>query len=160
MLGEKPGNQTRPANGRATDRAYTLLELLTVLFIISMLVAVVAGLYWHAQETAKRRRATADLGRLHHALESFYLSFGLYPEIPEPCATNLLDLARAKEVMEMDHFPDYWFRDKLPEGFDGVDPWDRPYQYLYHSDRPDSYLLYSRGPDGMDQTDDDIVFQP
>ena len=160
--------------------AYTLLEMLMVLFIVGLLVTVVVGLYQHAQDAANRRRALADLGTLHQAIDAFYLEFGRYPVIQDTIATNLLNLADARIILkntpEWDYLaalpepPGNWFARRLPEGFTGIDPWRNPYQYI-HKINPadptdanaDVYRLYSLGPDGQEKEYEDdgaIRFQP
>jgi prepilin-type N-terminal cleavage/methylation domain-containing protein len=144
----------------------TLVEMLTVLFIVSILVAFVTGLARHAARAAETRRARADLHLLADALERYYLRFGDYPlengEWHE--ATNLL-----VEVVET--LPGngdlYEFRRSLPDSFSGIDPWGS--SYFYYRQQPEhgavsespeaaeTFRLLSRGPDREEATDDDIV---
>lgn len=145
---------------------YTLMEMLMVLFIVGLLVTVVVGLYWHAQEAANRRRAMADLGLLQHAIEQFYLEFGAYPRFANQAvdATLLLNLEADTFIAPGSPPPANWFARRLPAGFDAVDPWRNPYRYAHDPGDDDTfqdtYRLYSRGPDGEDHTDDDVHFQP
>ncbi len=164
----------RPAPPAPQRCAYTLLEMLMVLFIVGLLVTVVVGLYQHSQDAANRRRAVADLGTLHQAIDAFYLEFGRYPLIPDPATTNLLDLAVARErlantpgsddewatLAALPEPPGDWFELRLPEGFTAIDPWRNPYQYVHDIDIFDAYALFSLGPDGQKGTPDDLYFQP
>jgi prepilin-type N-terminal cleavage/methylation domain-containing protein len=143
----------------------TLVEMLTVLFIVSILVAFVTGLARHAARAAETRRARADLHLLADALERYGLRFGAYPldngEWHD--ATNLLQVA----VALPGHGDLYEFRRSLPDSFSGIDPWGS--SYLFYRQQPEdgsvsqapeaaeTFRLCSLGPDRLEATDDDIV---
>ncbi len=147
--------------------AYTMIEMLSVLALISLLVALVIGLYNHTRDVSRTRQAQAELGELHHALQQFYLVFGHYPDLeptdpPEDgpddgsvAADRLFDPEAYRQAP-----PDgFQFSDWLAPGFEAIDPWNRPYRYAYSPDRPDTYDLFSHGAD-PDKPDHDIRFQP
>lgn len=151
------GKGARERGGPCCPSAYTLIELLTVLMIVSLLIALVVGLGRHADHVGKRRRALADIGTLHDALEQFYLQYGRYPEIPDAdhAATNLAVLTNP------------WLGEDKADAFDRLlppessylDPWRQPYQYLYDTNRPDTVDVYSLGPDRKSENDD-VRYQP
>lgn len=145
-------------------RGLTLVEMLTVLFIVSILVAFVTGLARHAARAAETRHARADLHLLADALERYYLHFGDYPLAPGPHdATNLLQV-----VETLPGRGDlYEFKRSLPDSFSGFDPWGS--SYLFYRQLPEdgavtadpaaaeTFRLCSIGPDRKEATDDDIV---
>lgn len=57
----------------------TMIELSIVMAIMSVLLALVLGLGKHVNAVVKIRRAQADLGEWHEALNRWYLQFGEYP---------------------------------------------------------------------------------
>ncbi len=149
----------------------TLVEMLTVLFIVSILVAFVTGLARHAARAAETHRARADLHLLADALERYYLRFGAYPLPPGDWhdATNLLQVAEA--LPGEGDFPgddnQYYFSRLLPGDFTCIDPWGSSYFYYRQepadgsvSESPEAaetFRLLSLGPDREEATSDDIV---
>ena len=138
-------------------RGLTLIEMLTVLFVISILVSFVTGIARHASRAAETRRAQADLNLLADALERYYLVFGNYlPNQTTPMdATNLLAVVRM-----LPGGADYAFSNSLPHTFTALDPWRMSYQYLRQGDDTDeteTFMLYSLGPDKQEKSDDDII---
>ncbi|HEX8843839.1 MAG TPA: type II secretion system protein GspG [Pyrinomonadaceae bacterium] len=86
----------------------------------------------------KKARAQAELETLATALESFRRERGFYV------------VAKTEGVLEDQLNPRYLSR------IIRVDPWNKP--YLYEGTR-DAYTLRSAGPDGKENTDDDVVRQ-
>ena len=84
----------------------------------------------------KRKRAQADLTKLAGALENFRKQNGFY-------------VVSDKQQVLVDH---------LSPGYLGeiirLDPWHNPYQY---QGQRDHFLLRSKGPDGKENTPDDVV---
>ena len=144
-------------------RGLTLVEMLTVLFVVSILVAFVTGTARYASRAAETRRAEADLHLLADALERYYLRFGDYPpDKPEPPdkhpATDLLAHTRPLPGSPGDV---YVFSNSLPRTFTATDPWGNAYQYIRHvggndgNDDIETFTLYSLGPD-RNTPDDNI----
>ena len=154
------------ANNAPGKRGLTLIEMLTVLFVVSILVAFVTGTARYASRAAETRRAQADLHLLADALERYYLRFGDYPpDKPEPPdkhpATDLLAHTRPLPGSPGDV---YVFSNSLPRTFTATDPWGNAYQYIRHvggNDDIETFTLYSLGPDreepGEDDTPDDNI---
>ena len=146
------------------EKGFTLVEMLTVLFIVSILLGIVLGSARYATQVSRVSRAESDMHTLAEALDRFHLVFGEYPDVES--ATNLVQYTRrALGGGESDRFH---FRHLLPAGFTAVDPWTHPYIYrVYRPDKPGEedfkasdetiYALASAGPDGKEGTDDDIV---
>jgi general secretion pathway protein G len=141
-------------NNAERKRGLTLVEMLTVLFIVSILVSFVTGIARHASRAAETRRAQADLHLLADALERFYLVFGSFPpNRTTPEATELLKL----EVRTLPGGGDYAFSNSLPQTFTALDPWGNSYRYLRQGDETETFALYSLGPDKKEKSDDDII---
>jgi type II secretion system protein G len=138
-------------------RGLTLVEMLTVLFIVSILVSFVTGIARHASRAAETRRAQADLHLLADALERYYLIFGSYP--PHDAA-SMDAMSLLAEVRTLPGGEDYAFRNSLPRTFTALDPWGNSYRYLRQGDETDeteTFALYSLGPDKVEKSDDDII---
>lgn len=138
----------------------TLVETVTVLFIVGILVAFVTGLARHAARRAETARTGADLQLLADALERYYLRFGEYPLDFNDWHTvsNLLEHSRPLDFAA-DPNDRYAFSNSLPHGFSGLDPWQRHYLYgRFVSDdmQDETFDLISAGPD-VDSPHDDIT---
>jgi general secretion pathway protein G len=161
-LSSSSAQQTRPEVG-FNLRAFTLLEMLTVMAIIAVLAGLIIGVGRRASETGRIARAKAELAVLAAALETYQRTFGDCPQTDD--AAQLLQsligkrdprntLIAARSLLETAKFTTADSRDPLvdPSAL-LVDPWGRPYRYAYKTQAPwsnASYVLYSVGPDGGD----------
>ncbi len=148
---------------------FTLVEMLAVLFIVSILLGIVLGSARYASQVSRISRAESDLHVLADALDRFHLIFGEYP--PVDSVTNLVTYTRDSlnfEEETLDSRVPFAFAHLLPAGFTALDPWAHPYVYRVRSpergvnaepEPQDDALYYiaSRGPDGKEGTDDDIA---
>ena len=147
-------------------RGLTLVEMLTVLFVVSILVAFVTGTARYASRAAETRRAQADLHLLADALERYYLRFGEFP----PTGNDAQELLSPRQQLpgqsgtEPGDVIYYYFSNSLPRTFTALDPWGEAYQYIRHgndSEGIETFTLYSLGPDrkepGEDDTPDDNI---
>ena len=150
------------AHARA-KKGFTLVEMLAVLFIVSILLGIVLGSSRYATQVSRISRAESDLHALADALERFHLVFGEYP--PVDSATNLVTYKRDALNGTEDG---YAFANLLPKDFTALDPWSHPYEYRVYSPergknaKPEPYddtiyVIASWGPDGKEGTDDDIA---
>ena len=154
-----------PRDRRVVRRqGLTLVETLTVLLIISILVAFVTGLARHANRAAETSRARADLVLLADSLERYYLRFGNYPDAPN--VTNGVELLNVTTA-DPGSLSDYRLGSSLPNAFSAVDPWGTPYRYERRftpltgdaedgAAQPETFRLYSLGPDRQEATHDDL----
>ena len=151
----KPATLAPPSLRFSAIPGFTLLELLAVITIIAVLAGLVIGVGRRASEVGRVARAKAELAAIGSALETYKRTYGDYPRTDEevqllrallgqrgPAADTtisdraLLETARfniAGEVL--------------------LDPWERPYVYVYKTQNTwtnSSYVLYSLGPDGID----------
>ena len=63
------------------SRAFTLLELLTVIAIVGILAVILLPAIWNAKSRAQRAQCTANLRNLYLATESYIQQNGGWPQI-------------------------------------------------------------------------------
>lgn len=127
--------------------AFTLIELMLVVIIISALVAMVMPRLAGRSEQARIAVAKADItANIPTGLKLYELDNGNFP-ITEQGLQALLSRPSSTPV------PTNWngpYIEKKP-----VDPWGREYQYKSPgTNRPHDYDLYSFGKDGKEGNDD------
>jgi prepilin-type N-terminal cleavage/methylation domain-containing protein len=66
--------------------AFTLIELLTVIAIISILMAMLFPMIGTAREGAKRSKAKQDCLAIVHGVEGYYTEYGQYPKMDPSAA--------------------------------------------------------------------------
>lgn len=162
-----------------------MIELCIVIGIVSVLIALVLGLGRHVNEAVKLRRAQADLGEWHEALNTWFLKYGMYPD---PVRNNTVesnvfwlattDATAQYRVRLSDNGPVNTqippFCSLLSKPLHTLDPWGTPYVYQSFTN---SYMLFSCGPNRAheegtdyisgdsatrpeDPNSDDIYFEP
>jgi general secretion pathway protein G len=125
-------------------RAFTLVELLLVLVILSVLAMVVVPKFTGRSEQARETAARTDIANIETALDAFETDTGRFPSTDE--GVRVL-LERPGNVQN-------WRGPYLKRGVP-VDPWGNPYVYRFPGQHNrDGYDLYSLGPDGREGTDD------
>jgi len=133
-------------------RGFTLVEVLVVLAILVMLVGMVVPRILGTQKKADISGAKTQMGMFNAALEKYALDVKSFPTTEQGLGALLQKPADLDEAVKWDG--PYLNAQDLPK-----DPWGHDYKYEYpptHGtlDRPD---LWSDGPDGQDETEDDIV---
>ena len=121
---------------------FTLLELLLVVVIIGILAAVVTPRLVGKSKEAKISAAKSQINSLSLAIDMFELNIGAFPQALE-------DLI-ADPGMENWKGP-YLRKTAVPQ-----DPWHKDYVYACPSSHGPDYDLSSDGPDGQNETEDDI----
>ncbi|MCX7007771.1 MAG: type II secretion system protein GspG [Kiritimatiellaeota bacterium] len=122
---------------RRRDRGgFTLIEILLVVAIIAMLASLVAVNIPKYIKSSRISAAKGQISNFDTGINAFLLEHGKYP--PTLDALTIGD----EPVMAT-----------LP-----LDPWQNPYRYVYPGRHPPfKYDISSFGPDGIENTDDDIA---
>ena len=157
---------------QAGIRAFTLIELLTVIAIIAILAAITFGLIKGVNERAAIGQAKTELSAITQALEAYKLQYGDYPWATSATTSSGATLYAAlngqagpkgatitgggKKFLEVVKFTVVTATGGTPTDFDAagnylVDPWGRQYNYYYKVNpgtawTAPSYVLYSYGP--------------
>ena len=165
-----------PSKRAAGALGMTMIELSIVMAIVSVLLALVLGLGRHVNAVVKIRRAQADLGEWHEALNRWYLQFGEYPyeavdvATGEPLQTDLMEpnnptlnfsniLARCYLRFSVSgSATNVSFRTFATSGASHIDPWGTPYIYDCDPGRK-AYTLFSCGPDGRSKLNGKLIGQ-
>jgi general secretion pathway protein G len=137
---------------RQADRAFTLVELLLVLVILSTLAAVI---YPSVAKHGLRARIVAtktQMQNLESALSHFEMDNDHYPQ----GRNGLIELVQRPRDTKNWRGP-YLEKKVIPK-----DAWGR--DFIYESPgkhSPESYDIVSLGPDGVEASEDDIAsWQP
>mgnify|MGYP006272086907 CR=1 FL=1 len=123
---------------QASQRGFTLLELLVVMVIIGLLAGFVAPRYFAQVGKSQVKVARAQIDALDKALDQYRLDVGRYPTSEE----GLQALATAPS-----NEPN-WAGPYLKKGVP-MDPWGHPYIYIQPGTHGDFDLL-SYGRDGKE----------
>lgn len=121
----------------ASQRGFTLLELLVVMVIIGLLAGYVAPKFFAHIGKSEVKVARAQIDSLEKALDAYRLDMGAYPNTEQGLAA--LVQRPANEAR--------WAGPYLKKGLPS-DPWGRPYQYRQPGEHGDFDLL-SYGKDGQ-----------
>lgn len=129
--------------GRSDSRGFTLLEILVVVFILSLLAAIVAPRIIGRTDDARIAEAKVQIRNFETALKLFRMDSGFYPDtqqgldalIAKPASGRLPQNYREGGYLEQKKIP--------------PDPWGNPYVYIspgLHGD----YDILSYGADGRE----------
>ncbi len=126
---------------RRKEKAFTLVELLVVILLISMLAAFVAPKMFRGLGKAKRDIARAKMAIIEQALGQFYIHCGRYPDDSEGLEALLVPPADLEDKWNGPYAKQSELRD----------PWDHDYIYVAEGEvNPGSFDLISFGADGLD----------
>lgn len=143
-------DRDRSLRGRVR-RGFTLIEVLIVLAIVLALSAIVGLALFQRQDDAELQLAEQELNTLKSAMKLFRIDFGRFPT-EEEGVTVLWDV----EVLDPDADEATWKGPYLEEPI-ATDRWGNEWGYRSESEYGRDYDLWSNGPDGEEDTEDDIT---
>lgn len=124
----------------ATQRGFTLLEMLVVLLIIGLIAGLVGPRLFSKVDQSKVTATEAQVKILRGAVENLRLDVGRYPTPEE----SLSVLAKAPQEPAL---AGRW-RGPYLDGAMPQDPWNNPYQYAVPGADGQPFALFSLGADG------------
>ena len=129
---------------------FTLLEMVIVLGIIALILGGVGYKMLGIQDAAKLKRVDGDFKSLQSVLSMYKLNAGSFPTTQQGLKA-LVDKPSSTPV------PRRWVK-LMPQV--PMDPWENPYIYRYPGKkRANDFEIISKGPDGIENTPDDISSQ-
>ncbi len=134
-----PGKKSKR---RATERGFTLVELLVVLVILGLIATLAAPRVLNYLGGAKTDTAKLQIERLATALDLYRLQVGDYPD----------ESFGLRALIEQPSNVDRWNGPYVTKSEAIQDPWGRPYVYRYPGDNGE-FDLYSLGRDGQEGGD-------
>ncbi|MEB5753179.1 type II secretion system major pseudopilin GspG [Citrobacter cronae] len=132
---------------RATERGFTLMELMVVIVILGVLASLVVPNLMGNKDRADRQKAVSDIVALENALDMYKLDNHRYPTT-EQGLEALITAAELSPKAE-NYNTDGYIR-RLP-----ADPWGNDY-ILISPGEHGAIDISSVGPDGEAGTADDI----
>lgn len=145
-------NQSRVQLRVRTRRAFTLIEVMIAIAIVIILIGIVGFNVIGQLDRAEGSSAEIQMKNIEDALEAFRVDMRRYPTEDEGIAV-LWDAEMLDDPDET--LAESWagyMRDPTP-----LDPWNNEWQYTDQTeDDGRAYELWSFGPDGEEDTDDDI----
>lgn len=135
-------------------RGFTLMEMLIVLAIVGMLMALIGPRLLSSGKKADEQTAKAQIKLLQSCLDHYYLDMKAYPET-EPGLKALIEESTDAEGTGTSRWKGpYTKTGDLPS-----DPWGNAYLYRYPAENSNVDLpeIWSCGPDGQENTEDDIT---
>lgn len=124
---------------RERERAFTLIELLTVIAVIGLLTGFLMVAISAAREKGRRTRAKAETRELAKAWRSYWMLYGDTLGWPYGRSNVVMNADAMKILLAED---DTWnpqgivFMDAPPDAIERgfYDPWNRPYTVNFSSD--------------------------
>jgi len=136
----------RSKNRRLHREAFTLIEVMLVLFILMVLASIGVGAVLSYQRQAQKNEASIYVKSLDTPLELYALHHGRFPSTLDALVSNTEGADDSKGSWP-------YIKGTAVK----MDPWGNPYQYLYPGQRnPTGYDLWSLGPDGISDSGDEI----
>jgi general secretion pathway protein G len=122
-------SRVRKIRGKSGEEGFTLVELMVVIVIIGLLATVVVVNVMPAQDTARIRKAEADIATLEQGVEMYRLNRMNYPSGGDGLQALVTE----------------GFIKRLPE-----DPWGNAYRYSAPGRNGAAFDVYSYGADGRE----------
>ena len=124
-----------------SNKGFTFLELMVVIFILSLLVGIVGPRLIGRSDEARIVETKMQIKNFETALNLYKLDTGFYPET-EQGLTALIEKPVTGKIPENYREDGYLDKKKVPN-----DPWHNPYIYISPGSHGD-YDLISYGGDG------------
>lgn len=136
---------------RKAHRAFTLIEVMVVLFILMVIAGAAVGTFRGIRAGAQRDATKLYINNIASALEFYELAVGNFPSTDQ----GLQALIYCPSDVDVSKWGTESY---IKQTTSAIDPWNNPYQYISPGRRATSagFDLWSFGPDGIDGTDDDI----
>jgi len=131
---------------RQRKSGFTLIEILVVVVILAILAAVVVPNVIHRIGESRVSAAISDISSFKTALQLYSVDTGGYPTQDQ--GLNALVSNPGVPGWNKSYLSDM---EKIP-----LDPWGNPYVYKMPSEHNQEYDISSNGPDGQQNTSDDI----
>lgn len=149
------------AQPRLRRRAFTLVELLTVVTIILILAGMVFGISSFSLKYAREKRCKAQIKMLEMSLTRYRDDWGYFPQgYNDATGDTTLDEDLFWDTMADKTGSPYLDFDSEgfePKGTVYADPWENYFYYKAPGDNNTGLFdLWSVGPDGIEGNDDDI----
>lgn len=147
---------------KTIPRAFTLIEIMVVIVIISILAALSLGIGRYALVKGQTSRAHAEIAAMENALEGFKNDNGYYPlgDGGDNSSTNIYNNVAVGSKIYMT----FQVNQLKPVTIAGntftniADPFGKTYYYLSPgASNSVSFDLWSNGPDKLPNTVDDIT---
>jgi general secretion pathway protein G len=132
---------THPAHGPRQMRGFTLIEIMVVVVIIGLLVGIIAPNVMERLGRAETGAAEAEIKTITTALDFFRMDHFRYPTQDEG-----LEILRGGVEVNGRRVEEHLRAEP-------VDPWGRPYIYVFPGTHDDEYDVYSLGADGEEGGD-------
>jgi len=131
---------------------FTLTELLIVMAILVLLVSLVGPRLLGSKKKADINSVKTQIGLLNSALERYATDMNRFPNTEE--GLTALMKSNAEQGTQSNWDGPYLKGSTLPK-----DPWGNQFVYEYPPTRSaaDQPEIWSFGPDGQENTEDDIV---
>jgi general secretion pathway protein G len=128
------------------NKGFTLLEIIVVVFILSLLAAIVAPKIIGRTDDARITEAKIQIKNFETALKLFKLDSGFYPST-EQGLSALLEKPVTGQIPQKYREGGYLEQKKIPP-----DPWGNPYLYISPGLNGD-FDIVSYGADGKEGGD-------
>jgi general secretion pathway protein G len=125
------------------NKGFTLLEIIVVVFILSLLVAIVAPKIIGRTDDARIAEAKVQVKNFETALKLFKLDNGFYPAT-EQGLESLIEKPTVGQIPQKYREGGYLEQRKIP-----FDPWNNPYIYISPGIYGD-FDIFSYGADGKE----------
>lgn len=143
---------------RRRKPGFTLVELMVVLAILVLLVAMVGPRLLGTQKKADVKATIQQIANLEACLNHYAIELRTFPST-EKGLKSLMEKPSESSEMGTGGGGSAWAGPYIDADALPLDPWGNPYQYEFpptKGKRTDFPNIWSTGPDGEDNTEDDI----